>query len=198
MRWLITYKNVRRDILQAMARLPACGINPSSNTDFVLGQGPREGDADVVSLRQDEQKIACMLDAVDLMLERCELTIQHTSPLLLCLLVSPKPGVKQPKPFALMAGKNTRKMYRSLWKPFIAFILRAYLMSAVMRERELKVHFFPELTIQSTCRNHLSGIPRFIITFSPIVLKVRIAFVRRLLRFIRSLFLIMWCGNRVR
>ncbi|KAL6405441.1 hypothetical protein AUP68_11197 [Ilyonectria robusta] len=85
-----------------MTRLPACnGIDPSLNADFALGQGPREGDADIVSLKHDEQKIACMLGAVDLTLDRCELTGQHTSRLLLCWLLSSKPGAYQPKPFVL-------------------------------------------------------------------------------------------------
>ncbi|KAL6405826.1 hypothetical protein AUP68_10965 [Ilyonectria robusta] len=151
-RWPIAYKNVRRDILQAMTRLPACNrIDPSFNADFVLGQGPREGDADIVSLKHDEQKIACMLGAVDLTLDRCELTVQHTSRLLLCWLLSSKPGAYQPKPFALMTEENTRKKYRSLWKRFIAFILRAYLISATIREQELKVHLFPELVRQLKC-----------------------------------------------
>jgi hypothetical protein len=147
--WPVTYKGVRRDILQAMTRLPiSIGIDPNIDTHFVLGQGPHEGDADIVSLRRDEQKISCVLGAVDLMLDRCELTVQHTSRLLRCWLVSSKPGNCQPKPFALMTQENTRKKYRILWKRFIAFIFRAYLMPVTLRERELKIYLSPEMSRQ--------------------------------------------------
>lgn len=147
--WPVTYKGVRRDILQAMTRLPnSIGIDPNIDTHFVLGQGPHEGDAGIVSLRGDEQKISCALGAVDLMLDRCELTVQHTSRLLRCWLVSSKPGNYQPKPFALMTQENTRKKYRILWKRFIAFIFRATLMPVTLRERELKIYLSPEISRQ--------------------------------------------------
>lgn len=134
-----------------MTWLPICKMDPSLRTDFILGQGPREGDADVISLRQDEQKIACLLGAVDMILDRCELTIRDTSRVLLCWLLSSKLQVYQPKPFALMTEESTRKKYRSLWKPFIAFILRAYLMSATIREEEVKVCRCPEVMRQLKC-----------------------------------------------
>ncbi|KAH7015916.1 hypothetical protein EDB80DRAFT_748699 [Ilyonectria destructans] len=151
-RWQIIYKNVRRDILQAMTRIPASpGISTNSSSDFVLGQGPYEGDGDIISSRQDEQKISCVLNAVDLMLDRCELTVQNTCRLLLCWLVSASPTSYQPKPFALMAKPNTRKKYRLLWRRFIAFILRGYLMPAATREQELRIRLSPYIMQQLEC-----------------------------------------------
>src|SRR6187402_299577 len=55
-RWPITYQNVRRDI----------------------GQGLRDSDKNLWSCWQDEQKISCLMGAVDRMLDRCEETMQHT------------------------------------------------------------------------------------------------------------------------
>ncbi|KAH7113418.1 hypothetical protein EDB81DRAFT_670333, partial [Dactylonectria macrodidyma] len=143
---------VRRDILQAMTRIPASpGISTNSSSDFVLGQGPHEGDDDIISSRQDEQKISCVLNAVDLMLDRCELTVQNTNRLLRCWLVSASPTSYQPKSFALMAEPNTRKKYRLLWKRFIALILRGYLMPAATREQELRIRLSPHIMQQLEC-----------------------------------------------
>lgn len=64
-RWLETYRDVRRDILKAMTT--SAGRQPW--TDLNLGQGEREGDADIISPSHNEQKIACLLDAVDLMID---------------------------------------------------------------------------------------------------------------------------------
>ncbi|RYC80046.1 hypothetical protein BFJ63_vAg17066 [Fusarium oxysporum f. sp. narcissi] len=135
-RWQITYKNVRRDILQAMTRLPK--VSPLG-TGYILGQGPSEGDPDIIIPGKDEEKIMCFLSAVDAMLDRCELTAQNTSRVLLCWLASSRLDICQAKPFALKVEPNTRKRYRLLWKRFIAFTLRAYLLPDVFREQEVNI-----------------------------------------------------------
>ncbi|KAJ3454446.1 hypothetical protein MRS44_018340 [Fusarium solani] len=145
-RWPIIYNNVRRDILLAMTRIPSFReIDFKSSSNFVLGQGPRDGDGDVISSGEDEMKISCVLGAVDLMLDRCELTVQNTSRLLRCWLPSANPTSYQPKPFALMAEPNTRKKYRLIWKRFISFVLRGYLMPATLREQELRISLSPNV-----------------------------------------------------
>ena len=119
-RWLETYRDVRRDILKAMTT--SAGRQPW--TDLNLGQGEREGDADIISPSHDEQKIACLLDVVDLMIDRCETTARHTGRLIRCWLVTPRPNYSQSKAFTAMTEPSTRRKYRSTWKKFIAFVLR--------------------------------------------------------------------------
>ncbi|KAJ0143400.1 Uncharacterized protein HZ326_13829 [Fusarium oxysporum f. sp. albedinis] len=82
----IIYKNVRRDILQAMTRLP---IRTKAGSD--------------------EEKIMCFLSAVNVMLNRCELTAENTDRVLLYWLASSRLDICQVKPFALKVEQNTRK-----------------------------------------------------------------------------------------
>lgn len=77
--WLSTYKNVRRDILSQMTILPVKPAAAGKWTDVAIGQGFRTGDLDICSPEQDEAKLACILNAVDLMLDRCETTVLQTS-----------------------------------------------------------------------------------------------------------------------
>ncbi|KAH7199215.1 hypothetical protein BKA60DRAFT_601312 [Fusarium oxysporum] len=147
-RWPIIYKNVRRDILQAMTRLPIRAKDGSVETDYILGQGPLEGDPDIMIPRKDEEKIMCFLSAVDAMLDRCELTVENTSRVLLCWLASSRLDIYQAKPFALQVEQNTRKRYRLLWKRFIAFTLRAYLLSDMIRQQEVKINLNTRITSQ--------------------------------------------------
>jgi hypothetical protein len=147
-RWPITYQNVRRDILQSMTRHPVRTGVHSLGTDCILGQGPSEGDPDIMILGKDEEKIACFLSAVDAMLDRCEPTAQNTTRVLLCWLASSRLDTYQPKPFALRIEEDTRKKYRRLWKRFIAFTLRAYLLSAVVRVREVNIRLDPRIVNQ--------------------------------------------------
>ena len=138
-RWPIIFKNVRRDILLAMTRLPIHAKVSSVATDYILKQGPFEGDPDIIISRKDKKKITYFLSAIDIMLDRCELTAQHTSRVLLCWLASSRLDIYQPKPFALRIEENTRKRYRLLWKRFIAFALRAYLLPDAIREKEVNI-----------------------------------------------------------
>ncbi|KAM5527659.1 hypothetical protein FOXYSP1_20021 [Fusarium oxysporum f. sp. phaseoli] len=147
-RWPVTYKNVRRDILQAMTRLPIRAKVGSVETDYILGQGPLEGDPDLIIPRKDEKKIICFLSAVDAMLDRCELTAQNTSRVLLCWLASSRLDICQAKSFALKVEQNTRKRYRLFWKRFIAFTLQAYLLPDRIREQEVKINLNARITSQ--------------------------------------------------
>jgi hypothetical protein len=74
-RWLSTYQGVRRDILQCLAQMPWCNRGVA---DHFLGRGSSAADPDIVSPRQDEQKIGTLLLLVDRMLDRCEETVRHT------------------------------------------------------------------------------------------------------------------------
>lgn len=60
--WLSTYKNLRRDLLGQMTVLPTRPGVSNGWTDLVLGQGFRTGEADICSPKQDEAKLACMVN----------------------------------------------------------------------------------------------------------------------------------------
>ena len=137
-RWAITYNGVRRDVLQALAEVPSA---PPYTTDHFLGHGTHDIDPEILSPRQDEQKIAALMTAVDLMLDRCEETMQHTSRILLCWLRSTKPHTCYPKPFTLVALESSKKKYRRLWKSFIAFIFCAYRMPRDVRREVTGIRF---------------------------------------------------------
>ncbi|KAH7147123.1 hypothetical protein B0J13DRAFT_584460 [Dactylonectria estremocensis] len=107
--WQSTYRNVRRDVLRASTRLPD---RRSLMRDFVLGQGSYEGDSDIISPREDEQKISCIMGALDLVIDRCENTVRHTSRTILCWLLSARLQYFHDRPFSLVAEKNSEKRYR--------------------------------------------------------------------------------------
>ncbi|KAH7227219.1 uncharacterized protein BKA55DRAFT_599224 [Fusarium redolens] len=69
--WPSIYRGSRRDVLRALIRLPN---RPSLNADYTLGQGNSEGAPNLVSLREDAQKILCIMRALDLVIDRCEET----------------------------------------------------------------------------------------------------------------------------
>ena len=58
--------------------------------------------------------------------------------LIRCWLVTPRPNYSQAKAFTVMTEPSTRRKYRSIWKKFIAFILRACLLPQSVR-RQVKV-----------------------------------------------------------
>ncbi|EXL68003.1 hypothetical protein FOPG_15909 [Fusarium oxysporum f. sp. conglutinans race 2 54008] len=129
-RWQDIYKDARRDILRASTRLPdrrALAIN------CFLGQGNQESDSDVVSSSEAEQKISCILGALDIVVDRCEDTISQTSRFLLCWLNSTRHQHFHERPFSLVAEKGTEKKYRNVQKRLLAFAFRTHMMTAEVR-----------------------------------------------------------------
>jgi hypothetical protein len=61
-RWQDIYKGARRDILRASTRLPD---RRALAIDCFLGQGNQESDPDIVRSSEAEQKISCILQALD-------------------------------------------------------------------------------------------------------------------------------------
>jgi hypothetical protein len=83
------------------------------------------------------------LGAVDLVLDRCENTAQHSSRLVRSWLLTSRSNRFQPRAFSVMTEPGTSYRYRYIWKQFIAFIFRAYLMTPSIRE-QVKVNLHPE------------------------------------------------------
>jgi hypothetical protein len=121
--WPSIYRGSRRAVLRALIRLPD---RHSLYTDYTLGQGSLEGAPNVVSPREDEQKISCIMRALDLVIDRCEDTVRCTSHNLLCWLLSSRLQSRREIAFNLVAERSSEIRYRRTQKQFLAFILRIY------------------------------------------------------------------------
>ena len=119
-RWHITFRGARRDMLRVLTQLPKRALSG----DLILGQASEDGNPDIFSPSEVEQKIACILSAMDPVLDRCENTACHTSRSLLCWVQSRKISSCTNKEFALVAEKSSRQWYRTLWKRFLTFVIR--------------------------------------------------------------------------
>lgn len=140
--WPAMFRGCRRDILRAMTRLPKRSVHEAG---YLLGQGPREGDPDIVSSSMDERKIVCILSAVDHVLDRCENTVKATNRSLLSWLVSSRIHVYGSKQFMLVAEESSRQQYRVVWKRFLAFVLRAFRLTPEARVQETKANIGEEI-----------------------------------------------------
>ncbi|KAI7763202.1 hypothetical protein LZL87_014075 [Fusarium oxysporum] len=101
--------------------------------------------ADIVSPHEDEMKIIGILNAVDVIMDRCEETVRSTSRNLLCWLKSNHPNISYSKPFTLVKHASSTTKYRSLLKKALAFCFQAYRMDAKQRERLIGVRFNKKL-----------------------------------------------------
>ncbi|KNB04586.1 hypothetical protein FOXG_06642 [Fusarium oxysporum f. sp. lycopersici 4287] len=141
--WRVIFQNTRRDILRAMTRLPD---RHSLMSDYVMGQGCRQGDPDIRSSYVDEQKLSCTVRALDLVIDRCENTVRYTSRTLLCWLLSLKLHVYREAPFRLVAEKSSETKYRVLEKRFLTFVIRLHRMSNALQGEVANVRFNPVLS----------------------------------------------------
>jgi hypothetical protein len=130
-KWPITYSHARRDLLLALTRVPN---RHSLAADYFLGQDLSQDNKDLASPSQDEQKISCLMGTVDVMLDRCEVTVRHTSQALLRLLQGSWLRAHK-HPFSLPARDSTKKKYRQHWKRLLAFTFRVYRMPIAIRQQ---------------------------------------------------------------
>ncbi|EXM15419.1 hypothetical protein FOTG_16213 [Fusarium oxysporum f. sp. vasinfectum 25433] len=143
--WPSIYRGSRRDVLRALIRLPD---RHSLDADYILGQGNSEGAPNFVSPREDEQKIACIMSALDLVIDRCEDTVRCTSQNLLCWLLSSRLQSCREVAFNLVAEKSSEIRYRRTQKQFLAFILRMYRMPGDCRRGVMDAKINPEISTQ--------------------------------------------------
>lgn len=132
--WRRIYNNVRRDMLKAMARLPVRVSQSRRWATLTLGQGVADGDADFISSQASEERIACVMKAVDLVINRCERTVLHTSRLIRCWIVTSKAMKYNSRSFEVMTERSTRRRYRDTWKKFMAFLIRSHHLSREAKE----------------------------------------------------------------
>ncbi|KAJ9419615.1 hypothetical protein QL093DRAFT_2591171 [Fusarium oxysporum] len=124
--WPSLYRGPRRDVLRALTRLPD---RYSLSADYTLGQGTLEGTPNLISPREDEQKISCIVRALDSVIGRCEDTVRCTSHNLLCWLLSSRLRSRREFTFNLVAERSSEVRYRRTQKQFLAFILQIYRIS---------------------------------------------------------------------
>ncbi|WKT53616.1 Protein of unknown function DUF3505 [Fusarium oxysporum f. sp. vasinfectum] len=104
--------------------------------DYYIGHGQQCGlDEDFVSSGEDEDRIACLVRLVDVMMSRCEETARRTSRHMLCWLRSTQASSIYSKPFTLVQPTSSTK-YRLLLKRCLAMILRIY---RLPHDKRLKV-----------------------------------------------------------
>lgn len=115
--------------------------------DLVLGQDPSTGAA-MVSSWKDEQKIAALTEAVDLVLDRCEETFHNTSHNILRWLRSTRHDQCYRKPFSLVGRPTSKKKYRRLFQRFFALVFRAFRLGSDLHQLFTHTQFSTQQSTQ--------------------------------------------------
>ena len=113
----IHIKGARGDILRASTRLPD---RRASMIDCYLVQGTQESYPNIISSSEAEQKISCILGALDIVVDQCENTICRMSRFLLCWLNSTTFQHFHEIPFSLVEEKSTERKYRNVQERLLA------------------------------------------------------------------------------
>ncbi|KAK2470345.1 hypothetical protein H9L39_17962 [Fusarium oxysporum f. sp. albedinis] len=141
--WEQTYKNFDHGLLRNLTTMPS---SLSSVRGLVLSRA-RSGTThtasgeDLISSAGDEQKIAAILVAVNMVMDRCEQTARTTSRNLLCWLRSVRPLGCYAKPFTFVSKAASRTKYIRLLKPFIAMVFHAFCLPTDVCRRRAGIRF---------------------------------------------------------
>ncbi|KAK1634969.1 hypothetical protein BDP81DRAFT_432330 [Colletotrichum phormii] len=127
--WERVYANVDRQLLYSLTLRPV----ERSYRPLLLSAGLSQHDNNIVSPADDEAKIAALCHAAYNFISRCEETAKTSSRNSLCWLRNVHPSNCNPKPFTLVAKKNTRERYVSVLQRFVSLIFRVYRLSANLR-----------------------------------------------------------------
>ncbi|KAH6881151.1 hypothetical protein B0T10DRAFT_411363 [Thelonectria olida] len=155
--WEQTFKGIDRELLRNLTTAPS---PTTSHRGLILrGNGNRSGhvrsDEHTISSADDERKIAALITAVDVVMDRCEQTARTTSRSLLCWLRSVRPHGCYAKPFTFVGKAASRRKYIRLLKRFVAMVFRAYRLPADIRQRRAGIRFKkPQLRLISALWNH--------------------------------------------
>ncbi|EXL65481.1 hypothetical protein FOPG_18291 [Fusarium oxysporum f. sp. conglutinans race 2 54008] len=121
--WDRTYSNKgQREVLAALTRT----CTSPGGQEYFVGSGKVYGlEDDIVSPGEDEDRIACLVRLVDVVMSRCEETARKTSRHILCWLRSNQASSIYGKPFTLVQSSSTSK-YWLLLKRCLAMVCRIY------------------------------------------------------------------------
>jgi hypothetical protein len=115
--WVQMFSNMDRGLLLNLAQPPVM-------QGLWMGA---DGEGESLSSAKDERRLVLIGIAIDRFFDRCEDTVPHTDPSLLCWLRSQHFGKPYKAPFELPGRNATRKRYRAAWKKMIFFCIRAHL-----------------------------------------------------------------------
>ncbi|KAG4271473.1 hypothetical protein FPRO04_10913 [Fusarium proliferatum] len=141
--WEQTYQNFDHGLLRNLTTMPS---SLSSVRGLVLSRA-RSGTThttsgeDLISSAGDEQKIAAILVAVDMVMDRCEQTARTTSRNLLCWLRNVRPHGCYAKPFTFVSKAASRTKYIRLLKRFIAMVFHAFCLPTDACRRRAGIRF---------------------------------------------------------
>ncbi|KDN66191.1 hypothetical protein CSUB01_12380, partial [Colletotrichum sublineola] len=135
--WEQVYANVNRQLLHSLTLRPV----ERSYRPRLLAAGLSQQYSDIVSPADDEAKIAALCRATSNVISRYEETAKTSGRNILCWLRSVQPNNCYPKPFTLVARKNTRERYISVLQRFVSLIFRAYRLSNTLRRDVAAVSF---------------------------------------------------------
>lgn len=124
--WHITYRDCRRDVLATMARLPFKMPKTTKYNALRLDQYACDGGADFLSQPAVEYRVAMILQAMTFVIARCEETVVNTNRGVRSWLLSSSQGKCPQKTFTVMTEESTKKRYSTVWRKFLAFVLRLY------------------------------------------------------------------------
>ncbi|KAF4345890.1 telomere-associated helicase [Fusarium beomiforme] len=132
--WDRTYSNKgQREVLATLTRT----CTSPGGQEYFVGSGKVYGlEDDIVSPGEDEDRIACLVRLVDVVMSRCEETARKTSRHILCWLRSNQASSIYGKPFTLVQSSSTSK-YRLLLKRCLAMVCRIYRLHP---DRRIKTH----------------------------------------------------------
>ncbi|KAK2684635.1 hypothetical protein QWA68_016794 [Fusarium oxysporum] len=136
--WDKTYHGKSRDVLAALA---ASSFSRGAGPHLLGRQGTDGLHEDIFSTMEDERKIAAVLEALDVLLDRCEETARKTSRSIICWLRSTHALACYPKPFILVHHPSSRRKYRVLFKRCLLLIFRSYRMDPDTRDRLTGIRF---------------------------------------------------------
>ncbi|KAH6954076.1 hypothetical protein BKA56DRAFT_707193, partial [Ilyonectria sp. MPI-CAGE-AT-0026] len=155
--WEQTFHGIDRELLRNLTTAPS----PATLRRGLISKGDRDrsghvrSDEHTISSADDERKIAALIAAVDVVMDRCEQTARTTSRSLLCWLRSVRPHSCYAKPFTFVGKAASRRKYIRLLKRFVAMVFRAYRLPADIRQRRAGIRFKkPQLRLISALWNH--------------------------------------------
>lgn len=137
-RWADTYLGLHKPALVKLMMLPTF-VSRRVGLRVVL-----PGHQEMVVDAAHEIHLETIMTAVDRLFDRCEETHRRTGHEMLIWLYSQQTQRASAVLFRLAGQSSTRSRYRRLWKSFLVFLLRLYIIPRQLRHYLLGVHFTPE------------------------------------------------------
>ncbi|KAL4981283.1 hypothetical protein BDW68DRAFT_180583, partial [Aspergillus falconensis] len=136
--WMTTYQGVPRSVLKHIVMAPS-----HASTVHGLPLGKYQSHT-LLSTAADEEYIAYLISALDLVLDRCEETMRHTGHYIRAWLKSHLAEQPSRQAFGPLATRQGHQRYRQIWKRFIAFSLRVFRLGPTLCQQVLRLRLLPQ------------------------------------------------------